>query len=54
VNSEWEKEKNEARKHISTAVKNKTITIEKAEELLRDLETGKITPNSIKAIFGEL
>jgi hypothetical protein len=35
-------------------VKNKEISREKAEELLRDLETNKITPNSIKAMFGEL
>jgi len=46
--------KNEARKLISNAVKNKEISREKAEELLINLETNKITPDSIKAMFGEL
>jgi Lhr-like helicase len=43
-----------AQKLISSAVKNKEISREKAEELLINLETGKITPESIKAMFGEL
>jgi len=35
-------------------VKNKEISREKAEELLINLETKKISPESIKAMFGEL
>ena len=47
-------EKHEAQKLISTAVKTKEISREKAEELLINLETNKISPESIKAMFGEL
>ena len=44
----------EARKLISSAVKNNEITPEKAEELLINLESNKISPESIKALFGRL
>jgi len=44
----------DAQKLISIAVKNKEISREKAEELLINLESNKITPDSIKAMFGEL
>jgi len=38
----------------SVPVKTKEISREKAEELLINLETNKISPESIKAMFGEL
>ena len=51
--NECEENLTDAKKLISTAVKNNEISRQKAEELLINLENNKITPDSIKAMFGE-